>query len=80
MPAKRRASATTAICLPRRAAMWSAQLRSASVVGARRRRAEASDIVEGRDEGGGGDWADAGDGAWTIAVALRFLFWTATPW
>jgi hypothetical protein len=74
MPATRRASATTATCLPRSAALRLARAALArheaevrlDLVGV----ADALDIIEGGDERGGGDRADAGDGAQTLDARI----------
>ncbi len=65
MPARRRASATTATCLPRRAAMRRAQIWSASASGGWRRRRETAAWMSSQRAAGTG----LGDGAAALSVA-----------
>jgi hypothetical protein len=65
MPARRRARATTATCLPRRAAMRRAQVRSASASGGRRRRIETAAWMSSQRAAG----ARFGDGAPALMLA-----------
>ena len=70
MPARRRASATTATCLPRRAAMRRAQVQRASAAGGRRRRIETAAWMSSQRTR---EWPGLGDGAAALRVAGAVL-------